>query len=115
MYLNLKWLPSRSTNPRENTAFFWRLVLPKDHQFWKTNQPGNLWNCKCNGEETDHPTAKEYPKTKIVEKRLEGNPAITREVFTEKGKEVFILPKLTENKGSLYKYMYKDAYLKKTT
>ena len=83
MYPNLKWLPSSSATPREEHRVFWGLVLPKDHPFWQTNQPGNIWNCKCDWEETDEPAAEAYPKTKIAATGLEGNPAETGEVFTD--------------------------------
>lgn len=94
LYPNLRWLPSRSANPREeHQAFYW-LVLPKTDNFWKQNQPGNLWNCKCDWEETDAPiytkelTAEELAKAReedggIHANGLEGNPAVTGEIFTQ--------------------------------
>lgn len=82
LYPNLKWLPSRSANPREEHIPFYGLVLPKTDPFWQQNQPGNLWNCKCDWEETDDPAATERPQT-ICAKGLEGNPAETGEVFTK--------------------------------
>ena len=83
LYPNLKWLPSRSANPREEHIPFYGLVLPKTDPFWQHNQPGNLWNCKCDWEETDDPAATTRPAT-ICAKGLEGNPAETGEIF---GKE----------------------------
>lgn len=82
LYPNLKWLPSRSATPREEHIPFYGLVLPKTDPFWQHNQPGNLWNCKCDWEETDEPAATSSPKT-ICAKGLEGNPAETGEVFTK--------------------------------
>ena len=82
LYPNLKWLPSRSATPREEHIPFYGLVLPKTDPFWQQNQPGNLWNCKCDWEETDEPAATSSPKT-ICAKGLEGNPAETGEVFTK--------------------------------
>jgi hypothetical protein len=83
LYPNLKWLPSRSANPREEHAAFYGLVLPKNDPFWNNNQPGNLWNCKCDWEETDEKASSDNSKT-ISAKGLEGNPAITGEIFSEK-------------------------------
>ena len=62
--------------------------------FWSVNQPGNLWNCKCDWEETDAPiytkelTAEELAKARkegggIHANGLEGNPAVTGEIFTQ--------------------------------
>ena len=82
LYPNLKWLPSRSANPREEHIPFYGLVLPKTDPFWQENQPGNLWNCKCDWEETDDPAAATRPAT-IHAKGLEGNPAETGEIFGE--------------------------------
>lgn len=94
LYPNLRWLPSRSANPREeHQAFYW-LVLPKNDDFWKQNQPGNLWNCKCDWEETDAPIdTKELKADDLAKARsegggihangLEGNPAVTGEIFTQ--------------------------------
>lgn len=94
LYPNLRWLPSRSANPREeHQAFYW-LVLPKTDLFWQQNQPGNLWNCKCDWEETDAPIdTKELKADDLAKARsegggihangLEGNPAVTGEIFTK--------------------------------
>ncbi|MDR0872183.1 MAG: hypothetical protein LBN27_01780 [Prevotellaceae bacterium] len=83
LHPNLKWLPSRSANPREEHVKLYGIVLPKNHPFWQSNQPGNLWQCKCDIEETDEATfSGEIPKVR-AQKGLEGNPADTGEIFTE--------------------------------
>jgi hypothetical protein len=83
LYPNLKWLPSRSADPREEHRKLWGLILPKTHPFWKTNQPGNLWNCGCDWEETDEqPYTGELPTAKAAT-GLEGNPGETGEIFTK--------------------------------
>jgi hypothetical protein len=82
LFPNLRWLPSRSADPREEHAAFYNLVLPKADPFWKKNQPGNLWNCKCDWEETDEPASASPPDTNPHAEGLEGNPADTGEIFT---------------------------------
>lgn len=53
----LRWIPSRSATPREAHRLFWNRVWRKDDPFWEKNFPGNIWNCKCDWEETsDDPT-----------------------------------------------------------
>lgn len=95
LYPNLKWLPSRSANPREEHIVFYGLVLPKTDPFWQENQPGNLWNCKCDWEECDNPidtkelTAEDLAKAReedggIHANGLEGNPAVAGQIFTDK-------------------------------
>lgn len=51
---------------------------------WSDNQPGSLWNCKCDWQETDEPVTDGNPSNRrIVNQGLEGNPAITGEIFTD--------------------------------
>lgn len=83
LFPNLRWLPSRSATIREEHAAFYNRVWPKDDPFWNTNQPGNLWNCKCDWEETADPATDGNPTTAIRHNGLEGNPAKTGEVFTD--------------------------------
>ncbi|MDR1371833.1 MAG: hypothetical protein LBJ17_01710 [Dysgonamonadaceae bacterium] len=84
LYPNLKWLPSRSAHPRDEHVKFYGLTLPKNHPFWNSNQPGNLWNCKCDWTETDEPVT-EGPLPEVPPaKGMEGNPAVTGEIFTDK-------------------------------
>jgi hypothetical protein len=82
LYPNLKWMPSASADPREEHRAFWGLVLPKSDPFWQRNQPGNLWNCKCDWEETDESANAEAPDRDIHAAGLDGNPALTGEIFT---------------------------------
>lgn len=83
LYPNLKWLPSRSANPREEHMVFYNRVWAKSDPFWSENQPGNLWNCKCDWEETDDPVTDSNPTDAHHAKGLEGNPAETGEIFTK--------------------------------
>ena len=84
LFPNLKWLPSRSADPRTSHQAFYNRVWAKDDPFWNTNAPGTEWNCKCDIEETDEPAtdnaALPQPQVPLG---LEGNPAQTGEVFTD--------------------------------
>ena len=84
LFPNLRWLPSRSANPREAHMPFYNRVWAKTDPFWQTNQPGNLWNCKCDWEETDDPVTGDNPEGIRPARGLEGNPAETGEIFTDK-------------------------------
>lgn len=70
------------------------LTFNSSDPFWQENQPGNLWNCKCDWEETDAPIdTKELKADDLAKARkegggihangLEGNPAVTGEIFTQ--------------------------------
>ena len=83
LFPNLRWLPSRSATPREQHMLFYNRVWAKDDPFWAQNTPGNLWNCKCDWEETADPTTDGNPTAPVRHDGLEGNPAQTGEVFTD--------------------------------
>ena len=83
LFPNLRWLPSRSANPREIHIPFYNRVWAKTDPFWNSNQPGNLWNCKCDWEETDDPVTGDNPEGIRPAKGLESNPAQTGQIFTD--------------------------------
>lgn len=83
MYPNLKWLPSSSADPREEHRLFYGLVLPKNDPFWNSNYPGNLWNCKCDWEETDEPAFTGEVAYVKPHNGLGGNPAKDKIIFTD--------------------------------
>ena len=81
----LKWLPSRAANPRITHTKFYNRIWRKDDPFWNNNAPGTEWNCMCDVEECDdQPTDNSQIKQPDIPKGLEGNPASTGEVFTDK-------------------------------
>jgi hypothetical protein len=85
LYPNIKWLPSRSAFKREIHKLYYNRVWAKSDPFWINNQPGNLWNCKCDWEETDEPVSGLIEKEGDIKPHngLEGNPAITGQIFTD--------------------------------
>jgi len=83
LYPNLKWLPSRSAERRPEHIEFYDIIRPKTDSFWNDNQPGNLWNCKCDWEETDEGTTDKPKRAASAQQGLEGNPGETGEIFTK--------------------------------
>ena len=83
MFPNLRWLPSRSASPREQHVPYYNHVWAKTDPFWSSNQPGNLWNCKCDWEETSDAPDADKVKALSPPASLEGNPGITGEAFTD--------------------------------
>lgn len=79
----IKWLPSRSATPREEHMPFYNRIWPKDDPFWSYNQPGTLWNCKCDWEQTDEDPTDGNPSAKIVKPGLDQNPATSGQIFTD--------------------------------
>ena len=99
LFPNLKWLPSRSADPRISHIGFYNHVWPKDDPFWNTHSPGTEWNCKCDVEETDEPatdnSAVRLPK---VPPGLEDNPAKTGQIFTDNASYIRMAPRATREK-----------------
>ncbi|MDD2965440.1 MAG: hypothetical protein PHU33_15965 [Bacteroidales bacterium] len=81
---NLTWLRTRSANPRERHLNYVGITLPIGHPFWNENQPGNLYNCKCDWKTTSDPVTKAPDEIIKPSPGLEGNPAITGELITDK-------------------------------
>ena len=83
LFPNIRWIASRSATPREAHMPFYGRVWAKTDPFWQHNQPGTLWNCKCDWEETDDPVTTGNPQKNIEVPGLKGNPAETGQIFSE--------------------------------
>lgn len=85
LFPNLRWLPSRSIEKRQSHIQFYDHIWSKGDDFWNHNTPGTEWNCKCDVEETDDPVTNNGNMDPVqVPAGLEGNPAVTREIFTDR-------------------------------
>lgn len=84
LFPNLTWIRTRSASPRELHLGYVGITLPMNHPFWESNQPGNLWNCKCDWKTTDAPASAEPGKIIPPAKGLEGNPYESGELITRK-------------------------------
>ncbi|MDY0102815.1 MAG: DUF935 family protein [Lentimicrobium sp.] len=84
LFPNLTWLRTRSATARELHAGYVGITLPMNHEFWQNNQPGNLWNCKCDWKTTDAPVTSAPGKIAPPARGLEGNPFDTGELITNK-------------------------------
>lgn len=84
IYPNLEWIRTRSANPREAHLNLVGLVLPINHPFWATNQPGNLYGCKCDWKQTDAPPSAVQPQSVTPSPGLDGNPINTGELITRR-------------------------------
>lgn len=64
------------------------LTFNSSDPFWSENQPGNLWNCKCDWEETDDPAAAMAAGARCTAKPKQQifrfNPGKTMTVFPPK-------------------------------
>ncbi len=92
----IKWLPSRSATPREEHIPFYNRIWAKDDPFWTYNQPGTLWNCKCDWEQTDEDPTDGNPDRRIVKPGLDQNPATSGQIFTDTAPYIRKAPSNTE-------------------
>lgn len=84
LFPNLQWLPSTSIERRNFHVKFYNLVKPISDPFWKTNYPGDLWNCKCGITNTDDSVSEETPKAEYQPTPgLDENPGITGAIFSD--------------------------------
>jgi len=113
LFPNLTWIRTRSASPRELHLGYVGITLPMNHEFWNNNQPGNLWNCKCDWKTTDAPASAEPGKIVPPAKGLDGNPYYTGELVTQKH-PYFNISKNKENtvKKFVTKYI-RDTSIKK--
>jgi hypothetical protein len=64
-------------------AFYYR-VWPQDDPFWDSNQPGALWNCKCDWKQTDRDiTDNDHIEDVPPSPGLDGNPGKTGTLITD--------------------------------
>lgn len=84
LFPNLTWIRTRSASPRELHLGYAGITLPMNHPFWQNNQPGNLWNCKCDWKTSDAAVSPVPGKIVPPAKGLEGNPFETGELVTQK-------------------------------
>jgi hypothetical protein len=85
LFPNWQWLPSRSVDKRPEHALFAYKIWPKRDPFWNDNLPGQLWNCKCDLQETDADPTPSRPKgpTEETPRGLKGNPALTGKLISD--------------------------------
>jgi hypothetical protein len=109
---NITWLLTVSLVPRELHLSFVGLTLPVEHPFWIENQPGNLYNCKCSWRQTADPVSEFLPVTVPAARGLEGNPAVTGKIVTDRHPYYTDVPAHVPANGTL---MAPDdiAYLKR--
>lgn len=95
LFPNIRWLPSRSVDPREAHMLYYNTVRAISDPWWKTHYPGCLWNCKCDMENTadgithigDNPAVPSAVPTgtgkPVSMPGLDRNPAYTGSIFTD--------------------------------
>lgn len=115
LFPNLRWLPSRSADPRTAHRAFYDKVWAKDDPFWSQNSPGTEWNCKCDVEETDDPATdnSEVNDLRQPSPGLEGNPALTGEIFTDNASYIRSAGGNNSKKRFIVKHQIGDKLLRK--
>lgn len=102
-FRNLRWLPSRSADPRAAHVKFYNRIWAKGDSFWDTHSPGTEWNCKCDLEETNEPATDAGDSELHVPRGLEGNPAKTGEIYTDEASYIRGISKNTDGQENVRK------------
>ncbi len=103
LFPNIEWLRTRSATPREVHLTYVGRVWPMGDPFLIENSPGCVYNCKCDWRNTDKPVTDNSDFTPVpVSAGLEGNPAETNEIFTEKHPYYSRVDKHIPDLGVLY-------------
>lgn len=76
-------MATKSAVPRELHKGYVGTILPYDDPFWTDNQPGNLYGCKCDWKTTSEKVTKSPESIVKPSEGLEGNPAVTKEIFSD--------------------------------
>lgn len=80
---NLKYMGSRSAEPREAHVPYYGVVKPLNDPFWNTALPPNGWGCKCYVNQTDEdPTDGEIEPLEPIP-GIAGNAGKTGQVFSK--------------------------------
>ncbi len=103
LFPNIEWLHTRSASPRELHLTYVGRVWRMDDPFLQKNSPGCIWNCKCDWRNTNKPVTENNDITPIpVSNGLEGNPAMTNEIYTNKHPYFSRVDKHIPDVGVLY-------------
>lgn len=85
LFPNIEWIKTRSVVPRDLHLRYVGRVWSMDDPFWKENSPGCIWNCKCDWQNTRKPVTENSDLPPVdVSPGLEGNPAVTNEIISDK-------------------------------
>lgn len=83
IYPNLKYTPSRAATPRQEHKPFYGIIRPVNDAFWIKNTPPSAFGCVCGVEQTDElATQLPWELPPPEENGLEGNPALTGQLFS---------------------------------
>jgi hypothetical protein len=114
LFPNIRWLRSVSIDKREDHEAFAGHIWAKNDPFWDTNMPGQDWNCKCDMQETSEPVTDGNGGVarlaKPVPAGLEGNPALTGEIFTDRAG---YFRKAGKEADGTFKYHYREQLKEK--
>ena len=111
LYPNLKYMPSRSAEPRQNHKQYYGKVKPINDPVWDTLMPPLAWGCNCWVQATDEPSESTSIEAPLPIDGVVGNPGKQKKVFSNKHPFVKGLPKeQKENVGKFLSQM-KDKHL----
>lgn len=82
LYPFIRYMPTRSENPRESHKVFYGITRPATDTFWHSHLPPIDWNCDCwwkTVKSGETPVPSELPE---LPKGLDNNPAVSGQPFS---------------------------------
>jgi len=80
LYPNIEFMPSTAAQPREEHKEFYGIILPIEHEFWKTHTPPLDWGCECSIRNTDKEPTEMPMVGEPVDSVFDNNPGVTAEI-----------------------------------
>lgn len=83
LYPNLKYLRTRSANPREEHLYYVGIVRPFDDPFWDDHLPPIDFNCRCDVEPVDDDVTELVDDLPKPARPFRNNVYVTRQVLND--------------------------------
>ncbi|MDY3512973.1 phage minor head protein [Riemerella anatipestifer] len=82
LYPNLQYRTIGDRRVREKHQAWDGLILPVEHEFWKTHLPPNDWGCRCYVVPTDEPVSEYAKADPPIKEAFANNPALSGKIFS---------------------------------
>lgn len=111
LYPNLKYMPSRSAEPREDHTKYYGIIKPIDDPIWDELMPPIAWGCNCWVSQTDEPAESTTIETPEPIPGIVGNPGKKQLVFDNKHPYVKGVSKEDKKKIATFLSFMKEKHL----
>lgn len=111
LYPNLKYMPSRSAEPRESHKQYYGVIKPIDDAFWDTATPPLDWGCSCWVTNTDEGADDRAVEAPLPIDGVSGNAGKSGQVYSKKHPYVADVPKPEKKKVESFSNAMAEKHL----